>query len=90
MKFYELFQYYKININIISDIHTGATKRFELDEKERLIEKIKPDRRSHIPQQLIKIRMTKKFRQKHKKLNMILDHIINSYKKKRPKDRCIK
>ena len=67
---------------IISDIHTGATKRFELDENERLIEKIKPNRRSHIPQQHKKIRITKKFRQKHKELDMILDHMVNLYKKK--------
>ena len=67
---------------IVSDIHTGAEKRFELDENERLVDKIKPNRQKHLPQKYIKIRITKDFNQKHQELNKILDHMINLYNKK--------
>ena len=66
---------------IISNNQTGEKIRYELDEKERLINKIKPSRKKNIPQQYIKIRFTKNFFQKHKKLDMILDHMVASYNK---------
>ena len=60
---------------IVTDSNAGEEKCFDLNENERLINKIKPDRRKqlHQPKNYINIKITKKLLQKHQKLETILN-----------------
>ena len=71
---------------IVTDSNAGEEKCFDLNENERLINKIKPDRRKqlHQPKKYINIKITKKLLQEHQKLETILNHMISlKYKKEK-------
>ena len=70
---------------IVTDLPTGETKNFELNEKERLINKVKSDRQKHIPKACTKIKFTKQFVQKHQELEIVLNKMIASYPKNQKK-----
>ena len=60
---------------IVSDSNTGKEKCFDLNENERLINKIRSERRKlgNQPKKYMKIKITKKLLQKHQKLETILN-----------------